>query len=63
MSAHDEASVEAEALRLWRERELTFPAYTRRMKPDDFDRTTGAWATVETQARANLSWGMRSPVR
>lgn len=63
MSEERQAEIEAEALRLWREREMTFPKFTRRMMPDDFDRESGAWATVLTQAKANLSWGMRSPVR
>lgn len=36
--------IEALALQLWREREMHFPAYCRRMEPDDVDRTTDAWA-------------------
>lgn len=35
--------VEREALRLWRERELSLPGPGRRMRPDHWDEVTGAW--------------------
>ena len=34
---------DAELLRLWREREMQFPAFTRRMTPDAMDYQTGVW--------------------
>lgn len=42
--------IEAMALQLWREREMHFPAYCRRMEPDDVDRTTDAWAGMLCRA-------------
>jgi len=32
------------ALQKWREREMTFPERTRRLKPDAWDYAAGAWA-------------------
>lgn len=43
-----------EAMRLWREREETFPAFVRRMKPDNLDIISGAWAAIVDQAAANV---------
>ena len=43
-----------EALRLWREREETFPAFVRRIKPDKLDVISGAWAAIVDQAEANV---------
>lgn len=37
-------SVEARALELWQRREMGFPAFVRRMRPDALDHATGAWA-------------------
>lgn len=48
--------VEALAMRLWREREMQFPPFARRMKPDDIDHATGAWAAMLARAKGiNLS--------
>ncbi|ARO53960.1 hypothetical protein B2G69_07220 [Methylorubrum zatmanii] len=48
------ANLQTEALRLWREREMRFPAFTRRMKPDALDHASGAWArAVEEAAERN----------
>ena len=38
------------ALKLWREREQTFPPFVRRMKPDALDYATGAFARIVEQA-------------
>lgn len=38
------------ALRLWREREMRFPVFARRMNPDDLDLDTGAWALAWAEA-------------
>jgi len=40
------ADVERRALRIWRDREMTFPPRIRRMTPDSLDRATGAWDIV-----------------
>lgn len=37
-------NLDAAALRLWREREMCFPAFARRMTPDAYDMVSGAWA-------------------
>lgn len=47
-----EAQFDAGALAIWREREKEFPAYTRRMTPDDLDCAGGSWARVVGYARA-----------
>ena len=47
--------VEAEALRLWREREMSFPERVRRMTPDSMDVASGAWAGMCTRAFDRLS--------
>lgn len=52
--------IEALALQLWREREMTFPAYCRRMAPDDIDRDTGAWAGMVARATALTMGGPAS---
>lgn len=44
--------IEALALQMWRQRELQFPAYARRMTPDDIDRATGAWGAMLARAEA-----------
>jgi hypothetical protein len=44
-------ALEARALRMWREREMTFPKFTRRMTPDRLDINTGAWARMLAEAR------------
>lgn len=44
------SNVEAEALRLWQERELRLPGPGRRMHPDRMDRITGAWARCLAEA-------------
>jgi hypothetical protein len=41
---------EAVALRLWREREMMFPRFVRRMEPDALDWATGAWPRVLVEA-------------
>lgn len=68
-SAPDEGSprsepvmVERVARAIWRERELSFPAMTRRLKPDALDRETGAWALVVDEARAAIR-ALRDPTR
>lgn len=48
------AKVEAVALAIWREREATFPRFTRRMAPDEIDRASGAWAAVVLWAIAAI---------
>lgn len=48
------SAVEIEALRIWRERELGFPAWVRRMRPDDLDRASGAWDAVCGEAHARI---------
>lgn len=50
-------AVHDEALRLWREREMRFPAFARRMTPDALDHASGAWALAVEEAAARL----RSP--
>jgi hypothetical protein len=45
-----EPEVEKLALELWREREMRFPAYARRMVPDDMDRATCAWEGMVQRA-------------
>jgi hypothetical protein len=37
-------ALESAALERWRERELTYPKFTRRMTPDALDMASGAWA-------------------
>lgn len=39
------------ALAMWREREMTFPAFTRRMNPDEIDMASGTWAAMMERAR------------
>ena len=52
------AEVEKLALELWREREMAFPAFCRRMTPDDIDRETGAWAGMMQRAAAMTMGGV-----
>lgn len=42
--------VDERALELWRERELSFPARSRRMHPNDLDRASGAWDLIRKRA-------------
>jgi hypothetical protein len=51
--------IEARALELWRERELTFPPFARRMHPDAIDYATGAWAVLLDQAGKESTIGPR----
>jgi hypothetical protein len=50
-----ETMVERRALEMWQEREMRFPERVRRMKPDHFDRVSGAWDHMLEKARATLS--------
>lgn len=43
------------ALTLWRAREATFPAFTRRMTPDALDMVSGAWAMCVEMAEQSPS--------
>lgn len=43
---------EIRALEMWREREMRFPRFTRRMTPEAFDIASGAWSLILDQARA-----------
>lgn len=54
-SAQSSAEIEREALRLWREREMSLPAFVRRMRPDDLDMATGAWALMLDMAAHSLA--------
>lgn len=47
-------AIYAEALRLWREREMRFPAFVRRMTPDALDHAGGAWALAVEEADQRL---------
>lgn len=49
------AAIHAEALRLWREREMRFPALTRRMSPDALDHASGAWALAVEEAAERIA--------
>lgn len=42
--------LERRALAIWQAREMRFPRFVRRMKPDDWDRMSGAWDAVLRQA-------------
>jgi hypothetical protein len=42
--------VRLRALAMWREREMRFPAFTRRMQPDEWDHATGSWAAMVSAA-------------
>lgn len=42
--------LERRALAIWQAREMGFPAFVRRMKPDAWDRMSGAWGAVLRQA-------------
>ena len=53
--------IHAEAMRIWREREDGFPAFTRRMKPDDLDHRSGAWGHIFAMAKARLSGPLPAP--
>lgn len=52
-----EKLVEGRALETWQAREMTFPARVRRMKPDHFDRVSGAWQMCLDEARAAFTPG------
>lgn len=43
--------IHAAALALWRHRELSYPAHTRR-EPDSTDYASGAWARTVSEAQA-----------
>jgi hypothetical protein len=43
------------ALKLWRERETRFPAFTRRWSPDSIDMASGAWAAMVQEAERQLA--------
>ena len=53
-SAKRQAAVDDRALELWREREMVFPERVRRMKPDDMDRASGAWAIIRNKAQLEV---------
>jgi hypothetical protein len=44
------SKIEERALELWREREMHFPPFTRRMTPDAMDKASGTWARMLDQA-------------
>ena len=52
MVAHDPSKAPA-ALALWREREMGFPRFTRRMTPDAMDFASGAWDAAVRAVRAD----------
>lgn len=41
---------ERRALEMWQEREMRFPKFVRRMRPDHFDRVSGAWDAMLEKA-------------
>lgn len=45
------SELERRALAIWQARELMFPRFVRRMKPDDWDRASGAWNAVLEMAK------------
>jgi hypothetical protein len=47
-------AIQAEALRLWREREMRFPSFTRRMAPDALDHASGAWTRLVEETAERL---------
>lgn len=47
-------AIERRALKMWREREMTFPARVRRLSPDDFDHASGAWERMLAEAAREL---------
>lgn len=49
--------LEAKALAMWREREMTFPRFTRRMSPDAMDMVSGAWALMLAATAEKTSEG------
>lgn len=46
-----EELVEKVALAMWKQREEMYPAFTRRLVPDDLDRVGGAWMVMILMAR------------
>jgi len=52
--------IERVALAIWQAREMQFPERTRRMRPDEIDKTTGAWGSAVELARAAVE-AMREP--
>jgi hypothetical protein len=46
--------VERVALAIWVAREANLPRFTRRLRPDDIDRASGAWSQCLAQARAAI---------
>ncbi|WP_072389853.1 hypothetical protein [Hyphomicrobium sp. CS1GBMeth3] len=55
------AEVERLALELWREREMQFPAFCRRMTPDALDRSTGAWEGMMNRAAKLIAANSAAP--
>jgi hypothetical protein len=49
--------LETAALDRWRERELTYPKFARRMTPDALDMVTGAWALNVAATRREMADG------
>jgi len=47
-------ATERRALALWQSREMTFPAFVRRMRPDTMDLITGAWSMVLDEAEQEI---------
>lgn len=45
-------AIERRALEIWRDQELGYPSFVRRMSPDTLDRATGAWDRVLAEAAA-----------
>jgi hypothetical protein len=54
----DQRQLEERALELWREREMEFPAFTRRMTPDAIDRMSGAWSRIVAVVAATRRSGI-----
>lgn len=54
-------AIETKALELWREREMTFPKFCRRMTPDDIDMVSGAWARCIRRAEAMVGFSLNDP--
>lgn len=48
---HLAEGVTQRALEIWRAREMQFPAFVRRMKPDALDMVSGAWIRVVVEAQ------------
>ncbi len=44
------SQLEIRALSMWRDREMQYPAFVRRMQPDQMDGESGAWALMLDKA-------------